>query len=55
VHKIITVSLSILTLLQREVDGWYQNIRAGIKWIKYKLLSYRFEEDQYKIYQPGEI
>ncbi|PHM06556.1 hypothetical protein CK516_32765 [Nostoc sp. 'Peltigera malacea cyanobiont' DB3992] len=55
VHQIITVSLSILSLLQREVDECYRNIWASIKRIKSKLLSDRFEEDEYKIYMPGEI
>lgn len=54
-HQIITLGLSILNLLQIEIDGWYQNICTYIKRIKFKLLNYSFEEDQYKIYLPGEI
>lgn len=55
VHQIITLGLSILNLLQIEIDGWHQNICTCIKRIKFKLLNYSFEEDQYKIYLPGEI
>lgn len=55
VHQIITVRLSIISLLQIEIDGWYQNICTGIKQIKFKLLNYCFEENQYKIHLLGEI
>ncbi len=55
VHKIITVILRNLSLLQRGISGYYDKIFKSIKRIKSQLLSYRFEEDQYKIYMPGGI
>ncbi|MEH2246105.1 hypothetical protein [Nostoc sp.] len=55
VHQIITVILLIISLLERELDGWDNNISAGIKEIKSKPFIYRFQEDQYNIYLPGEI
>lgn len=54
-YQIITVRLSIISLLLREIQRWYKNIWAGIKRIEYKLLSHRFEKEQYKIYLPGGI
>ena len=54
VHQILTVSLWILRLQQREIYGCYK-ILLSINRIKSKLLSYRFEEDQYKIYMSGGI
>lgn len=55
VHQIIAVILLIISLLQRKLYGWNNNILAGIKQIKFKPFIYRFQEDQYKIYLPGEI
>lgn len=54
-HQIIAVILLIISLLQRELDGWDNNILAGIKKIKSQPFIYRFQEDQYKIYLLGEI
>ncbi len=54
VHRIIIVSLWILSLQQRELYGCYK-IFTSIKRIKLRLLNYRFEEGEYKIYLPGEI
>lgn len=54
VQQIITVSLWIITLEKIEISGYYK-IFTNIKRIKFQLLSYRFEEDQYKIFMPGGI
>lgn len=54
IHHILTASLWIISLQQRKVYRCYQ-IFISINRIKSKLLSYYFEEDQYKIYLPGGI
>lgn len=55
IHQTLAVFLLIISLLQRELDGWENNILASIKKITFKPFIYRFQEDQYIIYLPGEI
>lgn len=54
-HQTLAVFLLIISLIQRELNGWENNILAGIKKITSKPFIYRFQEGQYRIYLPGEI
>ncbi|WP_334878242.1 hypothetical protein [Nostoc sp.] len=54
-HQIITVNLLNLSLPLGRMSGDYDNMFKSINKIKYRLLSYGFDKDQYKNYMFGGI